>query len=140
MKSLLIIEEYVSEKKSEQFIDSGATKHMTFQKNIITDYRKYIRSCQRSTLVIKELLKHMDHIRYCEGNVKLEYHDGAETIILNLHKVLFVPENKKNLLSVPAMTQMQAEVIFHEEKCYIIKNGKTINIGHLLDGKLLRLL
>ena len=27
---------------------------------------------------------------------------------------------------------MQSEVIFDEEKCYIIKNGKTINIGHLL--------
>ena len=23
------------------FIDSGATKHMTFQRNIITDYKKY---------------------------------------------------------------------------------------------------
>ena len=34
------------------------------------------------------------------------------------------------------MTQMQAEVIFGEEKCHIIKNGKTINIGHLLDSKL----
>ena len=34
------------------------------------------------------------------------------------------------------MTQMQAEVIFDEEKCFIIKNGKTINIGHLLDSKL----
>ena len=31
---------------------------------------------------------------------------------------------------------MQAELIFEEEKCYIIKNGKTINIGHLLDSKL----
>ena len=51
-----------------------------------------------------------------------ECHDGADKVTLNLHKVLFVPEIKKNLLSVPAMTQMQAEVIFDEEKCYIIKN------------------
>ena len=29
---------------------------------------------------------------------KLDCHDGAETITLNLHKVLFVPEIKKNLL------------------------------------------
>ena len=34
------------------------------------------------------------------------------------------------------MTQMIAEVIFDKEKCHIIKNGKTINIGHLLDSKL----
>jgi hypothetical protein len=31
---------------------------------------------------------------------------------------------------------MEAEVIFDDEKCHIIKNGKTINIGHLLDSKL----
>ena len=49
---------------------------------------------------------------YGEGNVELECHDGVDKITLNLHKVLFVPEINKNLLSVPAMTQMQAEVIF----------------------------
>ena len=50
-----------------------------------------------------------------------------ETVTLNLHKVLFVPKIRKNLLSVQAMTQMQTEVTFDEEKCYIIKK---INIGH----------
>ena len=34
------------------------------------------------------------------------------------------------------MAQMQAEVRFDEEKCYIIKNGKKINIGHFNESKL----
>ena len=34
------------------------------------------------------------------------------------------------------MAQMQAEVRFDEDKCYIIKNGKKINIGHLNESKL----
>ena len=50
--------------------------------------------------------------------------------------VLFVPKIRKNLLPVPAMAQMQAEVRFDEEKCYIIKNGKKIDIGHLNECQL----
>ena len=113
------------------FIDSGATKHMTFQRNIITDYKKYDEP-SKIYLGDNRVIE-----AYGEGKVELECHDGTDNITLNLHKVLFVPEIRKNLLSVPAMTQMEAEVIFDDEKCYITKNGKTINIGHLLtDSKL----
>ena len=31
---------------------------------------------------------------------------------------------------------MNAEVIFDDEKCYIIKDEKTVRIGHLIDNKL----
>ncbi|CAB3988289.1 Retrovirus-related Pol poly from transposon TNT 1-94 [Paramuricea clavata] len=103
---------------------------MTFQRNIITDYKKY-EEPSKIYLGDNRVVK-----AYGEGKVNLECNDGADNITLNLHKILFVPEIKKNLLSVPAMTQMEAEVIFDDEKCYIIKNGKTINIGHLLKSKL----
>ena len=29
-----------------------------------------------------------------------------------------------------------SRAVFDEDKCYVIKNGKTINIGHLLDSRL----
>lgn len=118
------------EKNDQWFIDSGATKHMTFQRNIMTDYEKYEKP-SKIYLGDNRVIK-----AYGEGKVKIECHDGTENITLNLHKVLFVPEIKKNLLSVPAMTQMDAEVLFDNEKCYVTKNGKTINIGHLVDSKL----
>jgi hypothetical protein len=87
---------------------------MTFQRNIIIDYKKY-EEPSKIYLGDNRFIK-----AYGEGKVKLECSDGADNITLNLHKVLFVPEIKKNLLSVPAMTQMEAEVIFDDEKCYII--------------------
>ena len=59
---------------------------------------------------------------------------------LALNKVLYVPEITKNLLSVPAMTQMGAEVLFDNGKCSITKDGRTINIGHIVDNKLYTLL
>ena len=34
------------------------------------------------------------------------------------------------------MTQMGAEVLFDNGKCSITKDGRTINIGHIVDNKL----
>ena len=120
-----------SKKENNQwFIDSGATKHMTFQRNIITNYKKY-EEPSKIFLGDNTIIK-----AYGEGIVKLECYDGEENVTLNLHRVLYVPDIKKNLLSVPAMTQMNAEVIFDDEKSFIIKDKKTVNIGHLIDSKL----
>ncbi len=66
----------------------------------------------------------------------MQCYDGADGITLALNKVLYVPEITKNLLSVPAVTQMGAEVLFDNGKCSITKDGRTINIGHIVDNKL----
>eukprot|EP00795_Rhopilema_esculentum_P006029 gene6029-11402_t len=71
-----------------------------------------------------------------EGKVRLPTCDGSDDVYLASHKVLFVPKLTKNLLSVPAMAQMGAEVCFDKEKCVVYKNGKKITVGHVLDGKL----
>lgn len=63
--------------------------------------------------------------------IELEFHDSTENLTLNLNHVLFVPEIKKSLLSVAAMTQMEAEVVFLK-----IKAENTVNVGHLQDNKL----
>ena len=63
---------------------------------------------------------------YGEGKVKLQCHDEPGVVTLVLNKVLYVPDITKNLLSVSAMTQMGAEVLFNDGKCYVTKNGKTI--------------
>ena len=55
---------------------------------------------------------------------------------LNLNKVLYVPNLSKDLLSIAAMTQMGAEVLFDERKCIISKNERKVTTGHLVDSKL----
>ena len=55
---------------------------------------------------------------------------------LNLNKVLYVPNLSKNLLSVAAMTQIGAEVLFDEGKCITSKNERKSTTGHLVDSKL----
>ena len=66
-----------------------------------------------------------------QGNVRVPIYDVSRGITnLKLHEVLYVPGLKKNLLSVPAMTKMGAEVLFDNEKCVVFKGGQEITIGH----------
>lgn len=68
--------------------------------------------------------------------MKLSCYDESNAVELTLRKVLSMPNLSKNLLSVPAMTQMGAEVLFDEGKCIISKNERKVTIGHLVDSKL----
>ena len=112
------------------YIDSGATKHMTHQRDLITDFIEY-KQPSRIYLGDKGVVKACG-----EGKVKLQCYDGSDDVTLTLNKVLYVPEITNNLLSVPAMTQMGAEVLFDERKCIVSKNERKITITHMVDNKL----
>ena len=71
-----------------------------------------------------------------EGKVRLPTVNSANDVVLNLHKVLFVPKLTKNLLSVPAMALMGAEIRFDKHRCLVLKDGKEFVIGGLLHDKL----
>ena len=68
--------------------------------------------------------------------MRLSCYDESDSVELTLNKVLYVPDLSKNLLSVSAMTQMGAEVLFNDGKCIISKDEREITIGHLVDSKL----
>ena len=112
------------------FIDSGATKHMTYEKDLIKDYIEY---SQPTEIFLGDDTAIM---ALGEGKVTLEFYDGSTVLTMGLYNVLYVPEISKNLLSVPAMTQKGAEVLFESDKCYVTKNGVTMSIGHLISNNL----
>ena len=112
------------------YIDSGATKHMTFEKDLIVDFYEYEQP-SKIYLGDNRAIK-----AFGEGKVNLSCYDESHAVALTLNKVLYVPNLSKNLLSVPAMTQMGADVLFDEGKCIISKNERKFTIGHLLDSKL----
>ena len=64
--------------------------------------------------------------------------DGSDTTILIVHKILHVPKLTKNLISVPAMTQMVAEVTFDKDKCVVLKGDKKITLGKLVEKNVYR--
>ena len=53
---------------------------------------------------------------------------------LTLNEVFYVPNLSKNLLCVPAMMEMGADVLFDEGKGIISKNERKVTIRHLVDS------
>ena len=88
------------------YIDSGATEHMTFEKDLIVDFYEYE---QPSKIYLGDN-RAIEALG--EGKVNLSCYDESHAVALTLNKVLYVPNLSKNLLSVPAMTQMGADVLF----------------------------
>ena len=76
------------------FIDSGASKHMTYdRKNIISDFIEF-NTPSRIFLGDNRIIYAIG-----EGTVKLPCFDGHNQILLELSKVLLVPDLTKNLMS-----------------------------------------
>ena len=112
------------------YIDSGATEHMTSNKSLFVNYVRYPQPTEiflGDDRAIKAL---------GEGKVRLEFHDGSNVRTMGLHNVLYVPDIAKNLVPVSTMTQKGAEVLFENDNCYVTKDGKTMNIGRLINNNL----
>ena len=117
------------EPNDKWFIDSAATKHMTHNKNLLMDYIEYDTPT--------EIYLGDNTVIHAEGEGMVKLFTGGDTgCYLDLHKVLYVPKLAKNLLSVPIMASMEAEVHFDKEKCIVSKDGKNFVIGKLVNGTL----
>ena len=120
---------------NEWYVDSAASSHMTHDKGNIIEYENYDENNKEATNVFLG----DNTLIPAEGEGKVQLltadGDGRETCLL-LEKVLHVPQLAKNLLSVPALTQTGAKVLFDKEKCHIIKEDEKHTIGRVKDGKL----
>ena len=121
-------------RSGEWYIDSAATRHMTYDRNILMDFRPYTaeeRAKSRVHLGDDSIISAVG-----EGKVRLPTSSSVNGTFLALQSVAFVPELTKNLLSVPAMTKMDAEVRFTKDSCIVVKGEKEYIIGHSVGGKL----
>ena len=115
--------------KCEWYIDSGATNHMTYDVDMLTDVVYH----EKPTPVFlgdKSIV-----LSYAVGKLRLKTACPNGTCLAMSH-VLFVPKLVKNLLSVRAMTRLGAEVRFVRDKCIVVKNNKFIEIGASVNGSL----
>ena len=117
-------------RSDEWFIDSAATKHMTNDRSILKNYVQYDQP--KDIYLVDSTVIHA----LGEGKVRLPTVNNTCDVVLDLLKVLFVPKLTKNLLSVPAMALMGAEIRFDKDKCLVLKDGKEFVIGCLLHDKL----
>ena len=117
-------------RSDDWFIDSAATKHMTNDRSILKNSVQYDQT--RDIYLGDSTVIHA----LGEGKVRLPTVYNTCDVVLDLLKVLFVPKLTKNLLSVPVMALMGAEIRFDKDKCLILKDGKEFVIGCLLHDKL----
>ena len=110
-------------------IDSGATQHMTFERNHLTNYVKFKKPCAVNLGDNRSILAYGKRIYHVKADL------GDHTQNISFEEVLYLPELEKNLLSVHAMANHGATVTFKENRCEISRNSKILAMGEI-EGKL----
>ena len=110
-------------------IDSGATQHMTFEKNQLSDYVAFKQPCAVNLGDNRSILA------YGKGTYHIVADHGDRVQNISLRDVLYLPELEKNLLSVRAMVKLGASVQFVGNECKITRNAKLLALGEI-QGKL----
>eukprot|EP00794_Sanderia_malayensis_P002050 gene2050-biopygen1853 len=114
------------------WIDSGATQHMTPDRNGMHNFVKF------NTPKKVQLADNSVLFSYGKGDLRLVVYDGCTKVDLKLSNVLYVPKIKKKLLSLPTITEKGAEVRFKDQSFTVIMNEEMYCIGHK-SGKMFKL-
>ena len=118
-----------NEYQSGWIIDSGATQHMTYERNNLSEYGEFKRPC-RVNLGDNRVI-----LAYGKGTYRActDLNESSQKIALK--NVLYLPKLKRNLLSVQAMSKLRATVVFEGDECKISKDSRLVGIG-TMQGKL----
>ena len=105
-------------------VDSGATQHMVGDQAMLEDFVLFEKPHEVRLAADCEPIYGIGE--GCIRKVKLE---GGE-VLVNLEKVLCVPDLADNLLSVNSMTMHGASVSFNHGTCKISAGNKVLGVGH----------
>ena len=111
------------EHRREWIIDSAASHHICNNSNSMQNLKKL--NCSQKIKV-----GNGDFVEVkAEGTVKLEINAGNSTRKFKLQKVLFAPDLKFNLFSVPRAAQAGKTVEFGKQGCRIVESSTRQTIG-----------
>jgi hypothetical protein len=117
------------ENHSGWIIDSGATQHMTYERDSLSEYVEFKRPCKVNLGDNRVILA------YGKGTYRLSTDLNGSSQKIALKNVLYLPELKRNLLSVQAMSKLGATVVFKGDECRISMDSRLVGIG-IMHGKL----
>ena len=120
--------------EEEWIIGSGASNHMTWRKDFLRDFQKvsndFVELADKSTVPI-------------EGVGKLEIpiiNKKGECSTATFSDVQYVPQLKKNILSVPMMTSKKGvKLTFEHDQVEIFSKSINNAVAHLIEGNLYKL-
>ncbi|KAH9778820.1 Integrase catalytic domain-containing protein [Citrus sinensis] len=113
-----------SKDKGKWVLDSGCTFHMSPYKSYFTDYYEY--NGGRVMMGNNAVCKIMGI-----GNINLKLHDGT---IRELKQVRYVPELKRNLISLGMLDQMGCSVRIESGELMIVKDSQIVMKGSRKNG------
>jgi hypothetical protein len=105
------------------WIDSGATRHVCKNKELfktIDEDGSVLYMGNASTVQVKG-----------KGSVEIEFTSGKK---LTLKDVFYVPEVRKNLISVPLLNKYGFKSVFEGDKFILSKGGMFVGKGYLCDN------
>ena len=106
-------------------IDSGATQHMTFDRDVLFYYIEFKQPCKVN------LGDNGTTLAYCKGTCRLIADVENSTQPIAFHNVLYLPDLERNWLSVRAMTNLEATVVFEGNQSQISRNAKLLAVGKM---------
>ena len=110
---IALVSEACKKIKSKWVMDSAATNHMCKDRNEMTNLK-------RLDKVERVKVGNGDYVEArFEGSVKLKVKHGKKLRTLKLFNVLFTPDMKYNLLSIPKVSQAEKIVQFDKFGCEI---------------------
>lgn len=101
--------------KSQWFVDSGATAHMSPNKNLFNSLEE---NRSLTVTVANNEVIHSEGI----GNINLKTDKGEKVV----NDVVFVRDIKANILSVSKITEKGHSVVFDSNKCTVYSDDKTV--------------
>lgn len=104
---------------TQWILDSGATCHITCQRNLLTDF----------TPIVGRKVKVANGFQLNivgKGKVKIESKNSNGQTKILLTDVMYVPEIKGNFISIGELTRKGAQLIFHRDHCDLLLNNKVL--------------
>ena len=108
---------------NDWIIDSGATRHLTPNRQILQDYR----SVESNTEVL--FVNGQQSNAEGQGNVELQVKTPFGIKLVTLYNVLHVPEATASLFSTRQAMNHGSEVMFSNNRCQVTRNGKIVMEG-----------
>ena len=108
---------------NDWIIDSGASQHMTFNRDLLDDYEDM--ATEKVHLADKTVLEAIG-----KGSVTIWVQLEGRKVSCRFRNVWFVPKLERNLLSVPRITEQGYHVVFLDQSCQVkAGNGQAILRG-----------
>ncbi|KAJ3649380.1 hypothetical protein Zmor_021128 [Zophobas morio] len=107
--------------------DSGASKHMTFRRDIITNYREFSASERKPITVGNNETIYAEG----EGDVMITSYVNGQVLEQGMSEVWYVPEIGKNLFSISAASNRGVNALFSKHTLQLFSRGKVVATGQL---------